>query len=103
MKCENTFSEVSSMGVRSFTESIRRLLRLSTKPGKSDFWMIFKVCSLGTIAIGLYGFIIEFLSVVLSTLQVRISLPHELPIYLAAAIIVTLIMTYAYGKRVGWW
>ncbi len=91
------------MGFRSFVESLRRLLRLSTKPDMSDFWMIFKVCSLGTILVGLYGFIIEFISVTISGLKITLRIPPELPLYLAAAVVVSIIMIYAYGKRAGWW
>ena len=50
------------MGVRSFLKSCSRLLRLSTKPGRSELWLSIKICLLGTIAIGGVGFIIKLIS-----------------------------------------
>lgn len=91
------------MGLRSFIESSRRLLKLSAKPSRAEFRLIFKVTALGTLAIGLYSFLIMFVATVLSTVSVRIRVPPELPIYLAAAIVVLAVMVYAYGRRAGWW
>ncbi len=91
------------MSLRGFIESSRRLLRRSTKPSRRDLWMIFKVCVLGTITIGIYAFLVEFMAVLLSGIAVQVTLPPELPLYLAAAVIVALIMIFAYGKRAGWW
>jgi len=50
------------LGVRSFLKSSSRLLRLSTKPGRSELWLSIKICLLGTIAIGGVGFVIKLIS-----------------------------------------
>lgn len=50
------------MGLRSFLKSSSRLLRLATKPGKSELWLSIKICLLGTAAIGAVGFIIKLIS-----------------------------------------
>jgi protein translocase SEC61 complex gamma subunit len=46
----------------SFLKSASRLLRLATKPGRSELWLSIKVCFLGTLAIGGVGFIIKLIS-----------------------------------------
>lgn len=47
------------MGIRSFLSSARRLLRLATKPGRSELWLSIKICFLGTALIGVIGFVIK--------------------------------------------
>ena len=54
------------MGLRSFLKSCSRLLRLATKPGKSELWLSIKICLLGTIAIGGIGFVIKLISFALT-------------------------------------
>jgi len=53
------------LGLRSFFQSASRLLKLSTKPGRTELWLSIKVCFLGTLAIGGIGFIIKLISSVL--------------------------------------
>ena len=53
------------MGFRSFLNSCGRLLRLATKPGKSELWLSIKICSLGTLVIGGIGYLIKLVSSVL--------------------------------------
>ena len=50
------------MELRSFLKSCSRLLRLATKPGKSELWLSIKICALGTAAIGIIGFVIKLIS-----------------------------------------
>jgi protein translocase SEC61 complex gamma subunit len=54
------------MGLRSFLESCARLLKLATKPGKSELWLSIKICFLGTLAIGGIGFIIKLIASILT-------------------------------------
>jgi preprotein translocase subunit Sss1 len=42
------------------------LLKLATKPGKSELWLSIKICLLGTIALGGIGFLIKLISFVLT-------------------------------------
>lgn len=53
------------MGLRSFLSQCGRTLRLAVKPGRSELWLSIKMCFLGIGAVGLIGFIIRLLSVVL--------------------------------------
>jgi protein translocase SEC61 complex gamma subunit len=48
--------------IRSFLSSARRLLRLATKPGRSELWLSIKICFLGTALIGVIGFIIKLIA-----------------------------------------
>jgi len=50
------------LGLRSFFTSASRLLKLATKPGRTELWLSIKICLLGTIAIGGIGFIIKLIS-----------------------------------------
>ncbi len=50
------------MGLRSFLKSASRLLKLATKPGRSELWTSIKICLLGTLAIGGVGFVIKLIS-----------------------------------------
>jgi len=54
------------MGLKSFLGSCARLLKLATKPGKSELWLSIKICFLGTLAIGGIGFIIKLIASILT-------------------------------------
>ena len=49
------------MGLRSFFQSASRLLKLATKPGRTELWLSLKICFLGIIAIGGIGFLIKII------------------------------------------
>ncbi|HDQ06366.1 MAG TPA: preprotein translocase subunit SecE [Candidatus Bathyarchaeota archaeon] len=53
------------MGLRSFFQSASRLLKLATKPGRTELWLSIKICFLGTVVIGGIGFIIQLIGFVL--------------------------------------
>jgi protein translocase SEC61 complex gamma subunit len=54
-----------TLGLKSFFQSASRLLKLATKPGRTELWLSIKICFLGIIAIGGIGFIIRLIGVVL--------------------------------------
>ncbi len=47
--------------IKGFINSSLRVLRLSKKPSKDEFWFVAKVTGLGILLIGLIGYIIESL------------------------------------------
>ena len=49
------------MGLRSFFQSASRLLKLATKPGRTELWLSIKICFLGIIAIGGIGYLIKII------------------------------------------
>jgi len=52
---------VVALGVRSFLESSRRMLRSSTKPGWEEFWLSCRICLLGVSLIGIIGFVVRLM------------------------------------------
>jgi len=46
---------------KEYMQKVLRVLRLTTKPEKKDYWNIAKITALGMIIIGLVGYIIESL------------------------------------------
>jgi protein translocase SEC61 complex gamma subunit len=53
------------LGLKSFFQSASRLLKLATKPGRTELWLSIKICFLGVIAIGGIGFLIKLIGSVL--------------------------------------
>ncbi len=45
-----------------FIGSSKRILSISQKPGKKEFWMMAKVIGLGIIVIGIIGYIIKIIA-----------------------------------------
>jgi protein translocase SEC61 complex gamma subunit len=56
------------LGLRSFFKSASRLLKLATKPGRTELWLSLKICFIGIIAIGGIGFLIKIIFVGVTTL-----------------------------------
>lgn len=54
------------MGLRSFLNSVQRLLKLATKPSRSELWLSIKICFLGVVVVGALGFIIKMIASYLS-------------------------------------
>ena len=49
------------MGLKSFFGSASRLLKLATKPGRTELWLSIKISFLGVLAIGGIGFLIKII------------------------------------------
>ncbi|MCX8204578.1 MAG: protein translocase SEC61 complex subunit gamma [Candidatus Nezhaarchaeota archaeon] len=54
-------------GFRDFVDDVVRVLRVTRKPSKSEYFLLLRVSILGLAAIGLYGFLILYLSTVIAT------------------------------------
>jgi protein translocase SEC61 complex gamma subunit len=52
----------------SFRESIKRIIRLSRKPAWEEYSLTIRICILGLLVLGGYGFIIQLISLVLQAL-----------------------------------
>jgi len=50
------------MGLKSFLNSARRILKLSKKPGRDELWLSVKICFLGVLVIGVLGYVIKLIS-----------------------------------------
>ncbi len=44
---------------KEFLSSSRRIISISQKPGKKEFWLMAKIIGLGIIIIGVVGFLIK--------------------------------------------
>ena len=51
--------------VRAYMQKVMRVLRLTTKPEKKEFWDVAKITALGILVIGLVGYVIESLKYIL--------------------------------------
>ena len=45
--------------INKFLQSSRRILSISQKPGKKEFWLMSKIIGIGIILIGVIGFLIK--------------------------------------------
>jgi len=45
-----------------FISSSKRILSISQKPGKKEFWMMSKIIGLGIIIIGIIGYLIKLIA-----------------------------------------
>ena len=50
------------MGLGSFLESVERLLKLASKPGREEVWLSIKIGIAGISILGIIGFVIRFIS-----------------------------------------
>jgi len=49
------------MGVRDFLESSRRLLHVTSRPSRTEVWLLVKISFLGVTIVGAIGFMIRIL------------------------------------------
>ena len=57
-----TYTYVNKMGkITAYLAECKRVLQLTKKPDKKEFWMIFKVTGIGILLIGLVGFIVSMI------------------------------------------
>lgn len=53
------------MGILSFLQSARRVLKTATKPGRKELWITIRFCLLAFAVVGTIAFIIHFISVMI--------------------------------------
>ncbi len=49
------------MGISNFLESARRVLRIASKPTRTELWLLLRITFLGVAIIGVIGFIVKVL------------------------------------------
>jgi len=47
------------LNLSEFLESSRRLLQATTRPGRDEIWMLFKISMLGLVVLGMIGFMVR--------------------------------------------
>ncbi|UCE10823.1 MAG: protein translocase SEC61 complex subunit gamma [Candidatus Thorarchaeota archaeon] len=55
------------MGISQFIKESRRILRLATKPSRTELWMSTRVSLLAMVAVGMLSFIIQYLMTVITS------------------------------------
>jgi len=55
------------LGVTTFINEVKRILRLAKKPSKRELWLSIRISSLGIIAIGIIGYIITLIAQMISS------------------------------------
>ncbi|HLD89378.1 MAG TPA: protein translocase SEC61 complex subunit gamma [Candidatus Nanoarchaeia archaeon] len=51
-----------SQKLKGFYEECRRVLRVTKKPDREEYWVIVKVSGIGILAIGLFGFLVSMIN-----------------------------------------
>ncbi|MFH1327350.1 MAG: protein translocase SEC61 complex subunit gamma [Candidatus Bathyarchaeota archaeon] len=51
----------TNMGLRSWMMAASRLLKTAKKPGKTEYWLLFRICLLGIAVVGAIGFVIKYI------------------------------------------
>jgi len=54
------------MGFRGFIDDVLRVLKVTRKPSRSEYWLLLRVCVLGLVAVGVYGFLILYLATIIA-------------------------------------
>lgn len=49
------------MGIGSFIESTKRVIRVASKPSRTEFWMLVRVTAIGIAIVGGIGFMVKVL------------------------------------------
>jgi len=47
------------LNLAEFLQSSRRLLQATTRPGRDELWMLFKISMIGVVAVGMIGFMVR--------------------------------------------
>jgi len=54
------------MGLRSFVEDVLRVIRVTRKPTRSEYWLLLRISIIGLTVLGLYGFLVLYLARVIA-------------------------------------
>ncbi|MCS4542408.1 MAG: protein translocase SEC61 complex subunit gamma [Euryarchaeota archaeon] len=55
--------------MRNFIDDAKRILRVSKKPSRDEYWIVAKVTGIGIIIVGIIGLIIQVITFILSRLR----------------------------------
>lgn len=44
-----------------FLRNARRILKLATKPTAKEYWLVFKICAIGMVILGVLSYIIQLI------------------------------------------
>ena len=52
--------------LKRFWLNTKRIFKISTKPGKKEYWTMVKICSIGILIVGLLSYIVQVIVQVIS-------------------------------------
>ena len=52
-------------GIQRFWMNTRRIMKISTKPTRKEYWTMMKVCIVGLLIIGILSYIVQLISSVI--------------------------------------
>jgi len=44
-----------------FYKNSRRILKIANKPDKKEYWLVFKICGIGLVVLGVLSYVIQLL------------------------------------------
>ncbi|MEM1537557.1 MAG: protein translocase SEC61 complex subunit gamma [Candidatus Nezhaarchaeales archaeon] len=48
--------------LKEWLEDLKRVLVIARKPGRSEYWLLLKICLLGMTVLGVYGFVVMMIA-----------------------------------------
>jgi protein transport protein SEC61 subunit gamma-like protein len=44
-----------------FTKNSRRILKIANKPDRKEYWLVFKICGIGLVVLGVLSYVIQLI------------------------------------------
>ena len=51
-----------------FFRNARRIMKIANKPGRKDYFLVFKICAIGILVLGVLSYVIQLIFTVLNDL-----------------------------------
>ncbi len=46
---------------KDFTKDAKRIMKIANKPSRKEYWMVFKICFIGMVILGVISYVIQLL------------------------------------------
>ena len=50
-----------------FFRNARRIIKIANKPGRKDYFLVFKICAIGILVLGVLSYVIQLIWTILNT------------------------------------
>ena len=55
-----------------FFQNSRRIMKVANKPGRKDYFLVFKICAIGILVLGVLSYVIQLIwTIINGVLQIR--------------------------------
>ena len=51
-----------------FFRNARRIIKIANKPGRKDYFLVFKICAIGILVLGVLSYVIQFIWTIINDL-----------------------------------